>query len=68
MCADWKLIGNVRDTSNPKLAGDPPAKLFLSNLGKDVSEKKNFAKANPAIVKRLQTEHAKWLKSAQSGK
>jgi arylsulfatase A len=55
---EWKLIGNVRDTSNPPLKGsDPPAKYFLSNLKKDPGEKKNFAEKFPEIVNRLRIAH-----------
>jgi len=55
---EWKLIGNVRDTSNPPLKGsDPPTKYFLSNLKKDPGEKKNFAEKFPEIVNRLRIAH-----------
>jgi len=54
---DWKLIGNVRDTSNPKSAGAPASKLFLSNLKADPGELTNHAKEHPEIVKRLKAAH-----------
>lgn len=55
---DWKLIGNVRDTSNPKPAGAAAAtKLFLSNTGKDPGELKNHAGDHPEIVTRLKAAH-----------
>ena len=60
----WKLIGNVRDTSNPKSSGDAPAPLYLSDLEADPSEKKNFASAQPDVVERLRKAHVDWLKSA----
>ncbi|MFT4551369.1 MAG: arylsulfatase A [Pseudoalteromonas tetraodonis] len=62
---DWKLIGNVRDTSNPKSQGDPPAKLFLSNLKEDRSEKKNYAAKQPEIVRKLRAAHDAWLESTK---
>ncbi|MED6300135.1 MAG: sulfatase-like hydrolase/transferase [Verrucomicrobiota bacterium] len=55
---EWKLIGNVRDTSNPPAKNSaPPAKLFLSNLKKDPGEKQNFVKIFPQIVSRLMKAH-----------
>ena len=55
---DWKLIGNVRDTSNPKPEGAAqPAKVWLSNLGEDPGERRNYAKDHPDIVARLKTAH-----------
>ena len=54
---DWKLIGNVRDTSNPKSAGSPASKLFLSNLKADPGELTNYAKEHPEIVERLKAAH-----------
>jgi len=57
---NWKLIGNPRDTSN-KGPITPNDRLFLSDLGKDVSEMKNLAEAHPDIVKRLEAQHDRWL-------
>ena len=62
---DWKLIGNGRDTSNPKRPGDPPGKRFLANLKEDRSEKKNYASDHPEMVKQLQGAHEDWLRSAK---
>lgn len=64
---NWKLIGNVRDTT----IGDPrdksgikltaeDKKLFLSNLDKDIGEKHNFAAENPDIVKKLLKIREEW--------
>ena len=55
---DWKLIGNVRDTSNPKPVGAAvAARLFLSNTGRDPGELKNYASEHPEIVTRLKAVH-----------
>lgn len=55
---DWKLIGNVRDTSNPKPVGAAvAARLFLSNTGRDPGELKNYASEHPEIVTRLKAAH-----------
>ena len=57
---NWKLIGNPRDTSNK---GQITAKdrLFLSDLGKDVTEMKNLADGEPEVWKRLVAQHDQWL-------
>jgi arylsulfatase A-like enzyme len=60
---DWKLIGNVNDTSNPKAPGDPPAPRYLSNLKNDLSEQNNLAKQHPEIVTKLEQAHSQWLQS-----
>lgn len=55
---DWKLIGNVRDTSNPKRSGAAAAsKLFLSNIRTDPGERKNHAEDHPEILTRLKAVH-----------
>ena len=51
---NWKLLGNVRDTTDRKKTVQVD-KLFLANLNQDIGETKNVAKANPDIVKRLQS-------------
>lgn len=61
---NWKLIGNPRDTSN-KAPITPDDKLFLSNLGKDVSEMKNLASAQPEIVNRLTAMHQQWSRDVK---
>lgn len=50
---DWKLLGNVRDTTDlkAKVAVD---KLFLANLKQDIGETTNVADQHPEIVKSLQ--------------
>lgn len=49
---DWKLLGNPRDTSKKgELTADD--RLYLVNLGEDISETKNLAKAHPGAVSRL---------------
>jgi arylsulfatase A-like enzyme len=61
----WKLIGNVRDTSERSRGftlSAADAKWFLSNLAEDVSERHNYASEHGDVVRRLQTLHAQWLK------
>jgi len=58
---DWKLIGNVHDTSQ----GDKNREripLFLANLAADVGEKKNLAAERPDIVERLRKLHEDWAR------
>ncbi len=59
---DWKLIGNPQDTSKkaPLTAKD---KLFLVNLKQSISEMKNLAETNPAIVQRLKKLHDDWARN-----
>ena len=59
---DWKLIGNVQDSSGGELS---PAdkRLFLSNLAEDQSERQNFATQHPDIVRTLQQAHEVWFAS-----
>jgi len=52
---DWKLLRNYDDNS-----------LELYNLSKDLSEKKNLAKANPEIAKRLNKKLGEWLKETNA--
>jgi len=58
---NWKLIGNPQD---PTRKGPMPAedRLYLSDLGKDVSEMKNWAKEQPEIEARLTKAHQAWVK------
>ncbi len=56
MEGDWKLIGNARDTS----LGDKEenlTELFLSDLGRDPGERRNFAVEHPEVVERLRIAH-----------
>ena len=62
---DWKLIGHVRDTSNPPAPGDPVAARYLSDLKNDPSEKVNLAKQHPEIVAAMEKMHSEWLKSVK---
>ncbi|WLD11013.1 sulfatase-like hydrolase/transferase [Planctellipticum variicoloris] len=57
---DWKLIGNVQDTTvgnkpGAKAAERPP--LFLSNIARDSAERTNLMDSNPDIVQQLQQLH-----------
>ena len=54
--AEWKLIANVRDTSNPD-AMQQVIPFFLANLTEDTGERRNAADANPRIVERLKKLH-----------
>jgi arylsulfatase A len=58
---DWKLIGNAWDTTQ-NASSKERIKLFLSNLAKDIGEKKNFAAENPDIVERLGRLHEQWVR------
>ena len=49
---DWKLLGNVRDTSN-RQKNVKVDKIFLANLKSDISESQNVAAANPQVVDEL---------------
>ncbi len=49
---DWKLLGNPRDRSD-KAPITKDDKLFLVNLGEDISEMTNIAKDHPDVVARL---------------
>jgi arylsulfatase A len=49
---DWKLLGNPHDYSD-KAPITKDDKLFLVNLGKDISEMTNLAKDHPEVVARL---------------
>ncbi|MEM1295856.1 MAG: sulfatase-like hydrolase/transferase [Verrucomicrobiota bacterium] len=48
---DWKLIGNAKDQVMPVAAED--RKLFLANLGNDIGETTNVAKAHPEVVEQM---------------
>ncbi|MFT7034098.1 MAG: arylsulfatase A-like enzyme, partial [Cyclobacteriaceae bacterium] len=62
---NWKLIGNGNEpsTDGSKIEVD---KIFLVDLDKDISEKKNLAKDNPKKLKELMKLHESWLKSVRS--
>ena len=59
---DWKLIGNVQDSSGGELSPDDK-RLFLSNLASDPSERQNFANQHPDVVRKLQQAHEAWYAS-----
>ncbi|NQT41359.1 MAG: sulfatase-like hydrolase/transferase [Planctomycetes bacterium] len=55
---DWKLLGNPRDNSGPRVGGKPANlgpddKLFLVNLAEDIGETTNLAKEQPEVLRRL---------------
>ena len=59
---DWKLIMHPRDPTREgslSKTDDP----WLSNLGRNVSETKNFASDHPQIVAQLRKLHSQWVKS-----
>jgi len=56
---DWKLIGNVQDTSGGVLSAED-RRRFLANLAIDVSEKRNLAAENHAVVQRLLKLRQQW--------
>ncbi len=49
---DWKLLGNPKDNSH-KGELTKEDKLFLVNLGEDITEMTNVARDNPEVVERL---------------
>jgi arylsulfatase A len=61
----WKLMGNVRDTSDKsrgfKLSA-ADARLFLANLSENVAETRNYAAERGDIADRLLTLRQQWLK------
>lgn len=60
---DWKLIGNVQDSSGGPL-NDPDKQLFLVNLKEDQKESQNLAHKHPETVQKLLGSHLSWYKSA----
>jgi arylsulfatase A-like enzyme len=63
---DWKLIGNVRDTTDghpnaPSKLTAEDKKLFLSKPTTDPAESKNLAAANPDVVQRLLKLRQDWI-------
>ncbi len=59
---NWKLVVNARGTKHGEwLQGDD--RVFLSNMAKDPTERKNIAKKHPEIVERLKRLHAAWAKA-----
>jgi arylsulfatase A len=56
---DWKLLGNPKDNSAKAPLTDAD-RLFLANLGRDVSEMTNYAKDHPDVVERLKRLHEEW--------
>lgn len=61
---DWKLIGNPVDPSPSKRnLSFPGDKLFLVNLGTDLSENQNLAGTNPEKVKQLTQLYLEWVYS-----
>ena len=57
---DWKLIGNVRDTTDGAGGTKDSPKRFLSNLAEDVAESKNYADEYPEKVERLEALYTAW--------
>ena len=62
---DWKLIGNVQDSSGGKLNSEDQ-KLFLANLSEDPTERINLANRNPEIVLKLLKAHEDWFATASN--
>ena len=64
----WKLIGNVRDTSDKNRGlplSEADKELFLSDLADDPGETRNHAADHPDVVDRLRALHEQWLGSLQ---
>ncbi|WP_010586172.1 sulfatase family protein [Schlesneria paludicola] len=60
---DWKLIGNVKDSSGGELSADDK-KLFLANLSEDPTERRNLAEQHPDLVCKLLQAHESWAASS----
>ncbi len=58
---DWKLVVNAQDTEHRK-AVEGDEKIFLSNIAKDATERRNLAKDNPEIVERLTMLHEEYVR------
>jgi hypothetical protein len=63
---DWKLIGNVRDTTDghanaPSTLTAQDKALFLDNPTTDPAEAKNLAADHPDVVARLLKLRQDWL-------
>ena len=54
----WKLVANG-------VGAKPHEKIFLSNMAKDATERKNIAKDHPDVVARLTDLHKQWVKDVQ---
>ncbi|MEQ8765105.1 MAG: sulfatase-like hydrolase/transferase [Planctomycetota bacterium] len=59
---DWKLIGNPSDPVHPDSLGDAD-RLFLANIARDPSERKNLAAEEPDRVAELKALHQRWVES-----
>ena len=59
---EWKLIGNVQDSSGGELNAEDK-KLFLSNLTEDKTEIHNLADKHSDIVRKLLQAHESWFAS-----
>jgi arylsulfatase A len=57
---DWKLLGNVRDTTDGRSPGER-IPLFLANLKDDPGETTNLADRHPDLVNRLRQLHEQHL-------
>ena len=62
---DWKLINNVNEAPTTTLTAEDK-KLFLANLATDISESRNLAAQNPAVVQRLLKLHEEWMAAQKS--
>ena len=56
----WKLMGNVRDTSDKGELTAADKELFLSNLELDAGEMTNLAPRHPVVVARLKKLRDDW--------
>lgn len=62
---DWKLLMDVRDTSDGHHRDRVIPGPFLANLAEDPTEETNFANQHPDIVQQLTALHQEWLKDVQ---
>ena len=61
---DWKLVVNGVDTDRSAVAEDE--KIFLSDLSKDASERRNLASERPEVVERLTKLHEAWQREVNA--
>ncbi len=60
---EWKLLGNPRDNSKQAPLDPKKDRLYLVNLKRDLSEKKNLAQEEPAILAELEEIRRRYVES-----
>ncbi|HKJ68306.1 MAG TPA: sulfatase, partial [bacterium] len=62
---DWKLLMDVRDTTDGRHRDRRIPGPFLANLAKDPGERINYAGDQPEVVERLTRLHEQWVKDME---